>query len=204
MAENSGFNFSAALYHAHHDCLTVTALHAAVTTKPLTFGTVHIPRFSTDVGLVNLYFAVWTLTKFSAASLQAQTDAMQHKPCRLLSNADSTGDLIARDSVAAIRQHPNGNDPLLDSDRRILEYGSDLGGKLPFGMDALALPFALVVEEHNVSATAGRASHNAVGPAQKHHIGQCIVGIRVKRNCLLQSLWLVVFAVHVSKVLQES
>jgi hypothetical protein len=63
-------------------------------------------------------------------------------------------------------------------------------------MDALALPLALVVEEHHVIPTAGRAENDAIRPAQKHHVGQSIVRVGIKDYCILQSLWLVVFAVH--------
>src|SRR6266480_6213402 len=101
------------LYHAHDDRLTVSALHTSITTKPLTFSAVHVPRLAADISLINFYFAVWALAELSAASLQAQANAMQHEPSRLLSYADSATDLVRANAILAIGDHPNHDQPLL-------------------------------------------------------------------------------------------
>jgi hypothetical protein len=44
-------------------------------------------------------------------------------------------------------------------------------------MNGLALPFALVLEVHNVSATAARAINGSVRPAEALHVLQSVVRI---------------------------
>jgi len=63
-------------------------------------------------------------------------------------------------------------------------------------MDTLTLPFALIVQEYNIGATAGGAINDAIRPAKHSHIGQSIVRVSVENYCLLQGLWLSMFAVH--------
>jgi len=53
-------------------------------------------------------------------------------------------------------------------------------------MDALALPLALILEEHNVIATAGRANHGAIGPAQTDHEVEAVIGVREVEDGLLE------------------
>jgi hypothetical protein len=63
-------------------------------------------------------------------------------------------------------------------------------------VNALALPLALIVQEYNVIPTAGRANHDAIRPAEQNHVGQSVVWIGIKYDCVLQGLWVLVFAVH--------
>src|SRR5271168_838493 len=74
--------------------------------------------------------------------LHRQTDAVKHEPSRLLSNTDSAGNFVGTDAVLAIRNHPNGDEPLVEGNWRVLENGADLGTELLAGMIGLALPHA--------------------------------------------------------------
>src|SRR5215471_3640467 len=63
------------------------------------FVLVHVPRKSADVGLVRFDFAAQFVER---TILHCKTDAMQHEPRRLLSDAEIACDFIATDAVLAI------------------------------------------------------------------------------------------------------
>ena len=62
------------------------------------------------------------------------------------------GNLVGTDSVFAVRQQPNGGEPLVSGDGRILHDGASLRGELTPWVYALALPLALILEEYNVQS----------------------------------------------------
>src|SRR6185437_10784686 len=88
---------------------------------------------------------------------------MQHKPRRLLRDAESATHLIRAKSIAAIHEHPQSDKPLVQSDRRILENRSDLDGELLCAF--LALPSLLRGKIVVLAMTALRTDR-AIGPAQ--------------------------------------
>ncbi len=166
---------------------------------------VHIPKASADIGLIGFDRTRTSAdlalgSKLLSVERQAKANAMQHKPCRLLGNADSLGDLVRRDTILAVGQHPNGSEPLIGRDGRILHDGANLCRELPLWMYALALPLALILQEYNVSPTAPGAVHDAIREAKALHVLHCIVGIREKQNRILQGLWFLCFAVHVRNI----
>ena len=57
-------------------------------------------------------------------------------------------------------------------------------------MDALALPLALIFEEHNVFASTGGADHDAIWPAELDHEIEAVIGVREVDNGLLESFGL--------------
>lgn len=124
----------------------------------------------------------------------SQADAMQHEPCRLLSNADGLGDLVATDTVLAIGEHPDDNQPFIQGDRGILEYGSNLGRELALGVGALALPFVLTSKEAHIFASASGAGNDAIRPTLAGHVVQTILRVGKVLNGLLESLWFHRFA----------
>jgi hypothetical protein len=121
---------------------------------------------------------------------------MQYEPSRLLSYSDSAGDLVRTNSIAAIGDHPNYHQPLVQSDWRVLKNRSNLGRELAFCMSAFALPLALIVQESNVFATASRAGHDAITPEKLAHVGQRVIRIAEIDHRILQSLWLVSVTFH--------
>ena len=99
-----------------------------------------------------------------------------------------------RDRAAADRGGGDGDahadqPPRGQGDRRILENSSSLGGELPTSVDTLALPLALILEEHNVSATASWTGHLVIGPAEMNHVIQSIVRIAKVLDGLLKGTW---------------
>ena len=53
--------------------------------------------------------------------VQRCSQTLQHKPCRLLSNAKSAVDFHAANAVLAANKHPKCRHPLVQTDRRILK-----------------------------------------------------------------------------------
>ena len=168
----------------------------------LSAGLVHVPCLAADESLINLDLAVRPTAELAASALvlQSKTDAMQHEPCRLLSYSDSSGDLVRTNPIAAIGDHPDHHQPLLQGNRRVLKYGSNLCGELAFWVSAFALPFALIVQEPNVIPTAGGAGDNAMRPAKFGDVGQSVIRIAEINYCILQSLWLASVAVHAANI----
>src|SRR5438445_13346006 len=74
-----------------------------------------------------------------------QSQPMQHKPCGLLSDSQSTANLMTTDSVFAVGQHPHCWHPLLQGDRRILENSSQLDGELTTAFAAFPALLSLEV-----------------------------------------------------------
>jgi hypothetical protein len=65
-------------------------------------------------------------------------NAVHHEPCRLLGDFESLPNLVARDSVLAVRHHPHGAEPFVETDSRILKDRADLDRELLLAV--LALP----------------------------------------------------------------
>src|SRR5438874_10707254 len=92
---------------------------------------VHESRLAADESFVNFNLRA-TATDFGFGTvLHSQTDAMEHEPRTLLSNADGPRDLVGANAVPAIGEHPHCNEPLVQRDWRILKNGSNLATKLP-------------------------------------------------------------------------
>src|ERR1700722_2056722 len=194
------FDFSTALKCADNYSLAVSALHSNAIAQTAAFTLVHIACLAANISLINLHRPVRS-TKFAASLvLQSKADAMQHEPCRFLSYADGAGDLVGTDTISAIGDHPDHNQPFLQRNRGILKDGSNLCRELAFCVGALALPLALVVKEYNVIPTTGRADYYTIWPAQQSHVGQSVVRIGVENYRILQGLWLLLFAVHARKI----
>ena len=63
---------------------------------------------------------------------------VRHEPYSLLRDAKAARDFVTADSVLAVGDQPHCREPLIEADRRILEYGTDLEAKLLFRMLAVA------------------------------------------------------------------
>jgi hypothetical protein len=186
IADDSRANLTTTFQDSHNGGFI---LGASFSNPSLALVSVHVASSPANESFVHFNLAIGT-TKFQERTrLHGKTNAMEHEPSRLLSDAKSTSDLIRTDSVLAVGDHPNGEQPLVERKRRIFKDSSDLGRELTFGMDALALPLALILEEHDILAATGGADHNAIGPANLDHEVEAIVGIGVVQHGLLESLW---------------
>jgi hypothetical protein len=155
---------------------------------------VHEASLATDEGFIHFNRRTVAAELHKRLCLHCETNAVQHEPSRLLSHTERPTDLVGTDSVLAVGNHPNGEQPLVERKRRILKDSPDLGRELSFGVDALALPLALILEEHDIFASAGGAGNDTVRPTDLNHKAQAVVGIGEVDHGLLEGLW---FGVHV-------
>src|SRR6185437_8516091 len=115
-----GANMSATFQDSqHHRLVSLSQFADALVT-------VNVAGLSSDEGFVYFNLLSFTAELPALWSLQAQTDTLQHKPCRLLCNPQSAVQFIAADSVLAVGQHPYSGHPLIQAKGGILEDGSNL------------------------------------------------------------------------------
>jgi hypothetical protein len=209
----SGFDvlFNQSLQGAHRTILNYLSLDfaiffqhasdnnfiAAVPFHFFSFAFVHVARFSADESFVNLDRRTASTKFHDRTVLHRKPDSVKHEPCRLLSYANGASDLARRNPIAAIGKHPHHRQPLLKRNRRIFKDGSDLRGELAFLVSALALPFALILQEHNILPSTGRTG-DSIWPQFIGHVVESIVRVGEINNRVLQGLYLVGFAFHES------
>src|SRR5712692_1095579 len=184
-----GANFtSVTIKHSDDSSFTVVCSGLLVS-KSAVF--VHIERLPADIGFVH-FNAIATSTNLEQGLVfHGNTNAMQHEPCGLLSYADGATNFVAAHAVLAIAEHPHNGQPFFQRDRRILKNGSNLGAELPMRMDTLALPLALILEEHRVFALAMNVwASDTIRPQFRHHVFKASVGVGVVEDGLLKGAWL--------------
>jgi hypothetical protein len=137
--------------------------------------------------------------------LQAKTNPVQHVPCALLGDVERSVNLPRANAVLHAGLHPYRNEPLIETKGRIFHDGSDLDAELGLRVPDPALPETARSDVSNVLRTAGRAN-NAVFPfrAVRNKVANAIVGVVEVYDCLLQSLWFVVYFAHRSTLAGKS
>jgi hypothetical protein len=133
VADNFGSDFTVTLKQAHNGNLTTSA---SAFDSALALALVHVARKTADESFINFNFAAHLL---KCAHLHCESDSMNHKPRGLLSDAERAMDFIRTDAVLAIDNHPNGSQPIIQAERRIFKYSSDLNAKLAARVRALAM-----------------------------------------------------------------
>ena len=145
----------------------------------------HVARLATDESFVGFDFAAQLA---AVLALQGQAEARQHEPRGLLSHAERTGQFVRTNAVLAVGEQPEGRKPLLETERGILEDGSNLEGELSAGMLRVALVPALSLKVGNFVGTAGRAHNRTVRPSDRFD-GLAAVGvIREEQDCFAEGL----------------
>jgi len=187
IANDSGANLATTLQNAHDGGLV---FGASLSNPALALISVHEASRTANESFVYFNLAIGTTEFEERAILHCQTNAVEHEPCALLSDAKSATNLIGTDAVLAIGNHPNSDEPLVQTNRRILENSPDLHAKLALGMNALALPFVLILEEHGILAATSGAGNDAIGPANLDHELQAVLRAGEVQHGLLESLWL--------------
>jgi|ERR1700687_1132377 len=176
-------DFAATFQNAEDRSLVFSA---SLSNPATMFLAVHVSRSPADESFIYFNFATVAADFENRAVLHCKPNTVKHEPRRLLGDAKSAANFIRTDSVLAIRNHPNSDKPLVERERRILKDSPDLGRELPLGMDTLALPLALILEEYNVITSAGGADHDAIRPADFHHKVEAVVGVRKVDDGLLE------------------
>lgn len=97
------------------------------------------------------------------------TNAVKHKPCRLLGDTESASKLMRGRSVLRIGKKPNRREPFGKRNIRGLVDRADLGGKHPLAL--FATPGAARLNRLNVrGAAAHLGAGNSVRPAQPNRV----------------------------------
>jgi hypothetical protein len=100
---------------------------------------VHVPQLPTDKGFVNLATAALNSTEFGShcSGLEGKSQTVKHEPSGFLRHAKIAVNFIRRNPILAANEHPEGREPLLQWDGRILEDSLDLDGELATAVPAL-------------------------------------------------------------------
>jgi hypothetical protein len=150
------FAFTGTFEDAHNNGLVARVRTAALPLHGSNLPVlVHVPRFATDEGFVNRDFAVQIAP--GKIVLHRKTDSVRHEPCGLPGHAKSAVEFPRRNSIAVIRDHPNGRKPLIQTKKRIFKQGSGLERKLLSAHRAL--PDSTGPKKHRLIRSAVSASH---------------------------------------------
>jgi nitrilase len=141
----------------------------------------HVAGFATDEGFVGFDFA---RELCNGAVMHYGADAMEHVPCRLLSDADRAGEFAGANTVLAVAEQPESTHPLIKSKGAILEDGSNLEAEL--FLASVAFPDAASFDEGVLLRTASRATYNTIRKPQIEGALESTVGIAEVDNGILQ------------------
>lgn len=100
---------------------------------PLPF--VHVLGFAADVRFVGLDLAVEFL---EGVGLHRLSDAVEHEPRGSLGDSDCPAEFVAADSILAVGNRPDCNEPFVQTKRRILEDRANLEAELLLATGSVA------------------------------------------------------------------
>ena len=183
---NEGPHVAAALYHAHDYGLVFAA---SASDDALTLRLVHVARFAADEGFVNLDF---TCELAAVLPLLSKANPVKHEPRGLLGHSKRFRNFATADAILAVEYQPHCREPLVQTERRVLEDSSNLHRELPSWMTDAALPAQLILQESH-SGTAAPRTGNATLPlrATGDKIAQAVPLIREVQDRFLQGLWFI-------------
>ena len=145
---------------------------------------VHIARFATDKAFIDFHFSA----KLAVLTLHREPDAMEHEPCSFLSHAKRAVKLPRANAVLVVDDHPDRWQPLIQTERRVLEYRSGFQAELRAIVLAVALPDTGLFEIDHVTGIASRATHNAIRPAKLNHEFAAVLEVFEVDNRFSQSV----------------
>ena len=146
---------------------------------------IHEAGSAANEGFVYFDFMAPTAKFHQRLSLHGKSDAMEHEPCRLLSDAEIAPQFVGANPILAVSNHPDGDKPFVQRDRRILKDSPDLHAELPMVVDCLALPFVLICKEYNV-LTPTSGAFDAIGPPNRDHVSEAVSRFSEELNCVLK------------------
>ena len=139
---------------------------------------VHIAGLAANEALVGFDFPC---QKDSGSLLHGTPDTLEHEPRALLSHLHVAGDLVGTDTVLAIGDEPNDGEPLVQSDRGILEDRSYFDGELFPALPVFTLPNTAASEKANARRTAVWTDY-AVRPTTRDQVAERVVFVREELN----------------------
>ena len=172
--------------HSHYDCLTVMGTYLLIAQSAIF---VHISDSTADKGFVYFDFSAISakfLTPIARYS-ESMADSLQHEPCGLLGDSESSTEFMGTDAVFTVNQHPNCRHPLVQADWRILEDAAHLDGEL--FLAGIAVPDATGLNERVLLRVATGTSDLTVRPAEFDRIVESSVRVRKVDDCFLESMW---------------
>src|SRR5947209_4200874 len=110
IANHSGADFATTFKNAHY-CGFV--LSASLSDAATMFVSVHESGRAPNKGFVNFDGSAIATEFDERTRLHCQPNAMQHEPRGFLSDAKSAANFIGTDTVLAIGNHPNSDEPLV-------------------------------------------------------------------------------------------
>jgi len=142
---------------------------------------VHVSEQAADKSLVCLHDPrEFLIERFR---FDSRANPVKHEPRGFLRDADRAVQLVTRNAVLAIDEHPDRHQPLVESDRRVLEDRSDTDRILFFA--ALALPKLARAQKRVVRRAAPRAAH-AARPAHFDREFKGVLRVREVSDCVLK------------------
>ena len=122
-------------------------------------------------------------------SFHSFPDAMAHKPRGFLGDTQSSPEFVATDPIFAIGHEPDTHEPLVQSERRILENGPDLERELLAASTHVAgMHSGPTGNLAALVAAAFREDDNAVRPLQLAHVIVAYFGVREVADGIQQRL----------------
>lgn len=156
-------NFPTALKQALNDGF---AHSATASDLPFALASVHVPRLPADEGFIYFHFA----SQFSkCASFHRKPDAVEHEPRRFLSYLQRSGKLATADPVLRVSDAPNGDEPLVQPERAVLEDRADLHAKLLAAILGFALEHRPGPDDPDLVTATLRAGDSTVWPLRPEH-----------------------------------
>ena len=162
------------------------ALDATVSNFLAALVSVHESSRAADEGFVYLDFFAAPAELYELLVVQCEPDAVHHKPSGLLSDAERARHFIGTDSILGVHDEPNGNHPLVHTERGVLEDRTNLDRKLL--LTFLAEPDAPRRNEGVLRRIAAWTSDLAIRPAQPYRIVERALRVREESDCFLQRL----------------
>lgn len=154
----------------------------------VTLADMHVSGLTSDEGFIDFNASATIATQLHrGAVLHGLSDAVEHEPCRFLSDAEGAGNFARANATLSSGDDPNGGKPFIQTQRGILEDRPYLRRKLPLGVTALALPFFLGYKVGNILASAGWAL-NTFRPAMRHYVRKAVIRIREVNDSFLKGL----------------
>jgi hypothetical protein len=168
-----------AIQQTHQDCFTGPARRRDFAS----FVLVHEAGETADKRPVNLKLSTTQLIIFI---MHRKPDAMKHEPRGFLSNANGAVNLPRANPILAIRDKPHSGEPLIQSERRILEDGSGFNRELAPVVALVALPTVVFLLEGHVVASATRTD-DTFTPTPSDNALPAIDRVREVNDCVFKS-----------------
>jgi len=186
ISDDSRLNLTATLKCSDYYRLAMTALHSNGVAETAALCLVHVPRLAADERLIYFHFGTRPAKFHERLFLKYKPKALQHEPCRLLSDAQTSVNFHAGHTILAVHQHPETNHPLIEPESGILENGSELEAELLLAL--IAEPEFPRLEKRMLGLPATWTNDVAVGPAKALGVLESPVRVSEVNDSFLESI----------------